>query len=80
MVYPMLIRLALPYNYIKGIYALPPPTTSRRFAMPFKSKAQERKFRVLESQGKLPKGTADQWLKETKNPQGLPEHVKKKGK
>lgn len=43
--------------------------------MPFKSKAQERKFRELEDQGKLPKGTADRWAKETPSITKLPERI-----
>jgi hypothetical protein len=43
--------------------------------MPFKSKAQMRKFRSMEEQGKLPKGTARQWTKETEGIENLPERV-----
>jgi hypothetical protein len=37
-----------------------------------------RKFFELESQGKLPKGTAQRWLDETPNVKKLPERIKKK--
>ena len=43
--------------------------------MPFSSKAQMRKFFSLESQGKLKKGTADNWAKETPSIKNLPEHI-----
>lgn len=43
--------------------------------MPFKSKAQQRKMFELEKQGKVPKGTAEQWAKETPNIGKLPERV-----
>ena len=45
--------------------------------MPFRSKSQFRKFKMLESSGKVPKGTVEEWLKETKNFKKLPERVKK---
>lgn len=34
--------------------------------MPFQSEAQKRKMIELEKQGKVPKGTVNQWNKETK--------------
>jgi len=40
--------------------------------MPFKSKAQQKKFFAMESQGEIPKGTADRWAKETPNIKNLP--------
>lgn len=43
--------------------------------MPFKSKSQIRKFRMLESQGKLPKGTTQKWLRHTRNLKSLPQRV-----
>ena len=46
--------------------------------MPFKSKAQMKKFFVMEKQGKLPKGEAEKWAKETPNIKKLPNHAKKK--
>jgi hypothetical protein len=46
--------------------------------MPLKSKAQLRKLYVLESEGKVPKGTAEKWLKHTKNYKALPERKSKK--
>ena len=46
--------------------------------MPFKSQAQAKKFRVMESQGEIPKGTSDKWAHETKSIKSLPEHVKAK--
>ena len=42
--------------------------------MPYKSKAQHRLFRVLEAEGKLPKGTASEWAHHTPNMRKLPEH------
>lgn len=45
--------------------------------MPYKSKAQQRKFFAMESRGELPKGTALEWAHETPNLKSLPEHVKK---
>lgn len=45
---------------------------------PFRSKAQIKKFEVLEKEGKLPKGTTSQWVHETKNINRLPEHKRKK--
>ena len=41
--------------------------------MPFKSKAQMRKFAAMEQAGELPPGTFDRWLRETKNLKRLPE-------
>jgi len=41
--------------------------------MPFKSKAQMRKFAAMERSGELPPGTFERWLRETKNPKRLPE-------
>jgi hypothetical protein len=43
--------------------------------MPFKSKAQMRLFKAKEANGELPKGTYDQWLKETPSIDALPEKV-----
>ena len=48
--------------------------------MPFKSKKQLKKFAVLEKQGKLPKGTFKEWVKETPNIKRLPTKVKRKSK
>lgn len=45
--------------------------------MPFKSKAQQRFMFAEEERGGLPKGTAEQWAKETPNIKALPEKVKK---
>jgi len=41
--------------------------------MPFKSKAQMRKFAAMERAGELPPGTFDRWMRETKSPKRLPE-------
>lgn len=49
-----------------------------RETMPFKSKSQMKKYFVMEKQGKLPKGTAEQWAKETPNIKKLPKKVRKK--
>lgn len=43
---------------------------------PFKSKSQFTKFKTLEQEGKIPKGTSDKWLSETKNFEKLPDIVK----
>lgn len=48
--------------------------------MPFKSKAQQRKFFAMESRGEIPKGTAKKWADETKNISTLPERKTKKKK
>jgi hypothetical protein len=48
--------------------------------MPAKSKAQLRKLFVLEKEGKLAKGKAEEFARETPNIKKLPEHVKKKAK
>jgi hypothetical protein len=41
--------------------------------MPFVSKAQEAKFYELEREGKISKGTVEEWQRKTKN-HHLPEH------
>ncbi len=46
--------------------------------MPFKSKAQRRYFYWAEKHGKLPKGTAKRWERETPNPERLPERKSRK--
>ena len=46
--------------------------------MPFKSKAQLKKFFHMEARGELPKGTAEHWAKETKDIKHLPPRTKKK--
>jgi len=45
--------------------------------MPFKSKAQRRKFYALKDKGKMSQATIDEWEKATKGKR-LPERVKKK--
>lgn len=45
--------------------------------MPFKSKAQLRKFALLVKQGKMSKKVFEEWLKETPNIKRLPNKVKK---
>ena len=45
--------------------------------MPYKSKAQMRKFFAMEAKGELPKGKAEEWAEETKDMKHLPE---RKGK
>lgn len=47
--------------------------------MPFKSKAQQKKMFALEAEGKVKKGTAEKWAKETKNIKALPQKVSKSG-
>jgi hypothetical protein len=43
--------------------------------MPYKSKAQQRKFFAMEARGELPKGTARQWAHHTPDIKALPERV-----
>lgn len=43
--------------------------------MPFKSKAQQRKFFAMEARGELPEGTARTWAHHTKNLAKLPERA-----
>jgi hypothetical protein len=43
--------------------------------MPFKSKAQIKKFQELEKEGKIKKGVSKAWKNETKNIKSLPERV-----
>lgn len=45
--------------------------------MPYKSKAQMRKFFAMESKGELPKGTAKEWAHHTPDIKKLPDHVEK---
>lgn len=45
--------------------------------MPYKSKAQMKKFFAMEDRGELPKGTAEKWAKHTPNIKKLPERKKK---
>lgn len=47
--------------------------------MPFKSKAQQKKMFALEKEGKIKKGTAEKWAKETPNIKALPQKVSKAG-
>ena len=44
--------------------------------MPFKSKAQMEKIAMLEKEGKVKKGTYEEFKKATKNFDKLPEHAK----
>lgn len=44
--------------------------------MPFKSKAQVRKFAELVKQGKISKREFNKWVKETPNMKKLPERAK----
>jgi hypothetical protein len=49
--------------------------------MPFKSKAQIRKFGAMEARGEIPKGTLKRWLKETpRGGKGLPARKKRNKK
>lgn len=43
--------------------------------MPFRSRAQLAKFRVLEAHGQLPAGTTERWLAETGRPEKLPKRA-----
>lgn len=44
--------------------------------MPFKSKAQRRKFYALKARGKMTQAQIDEW--ESKTPKNIPERKKKK--
>jgi hypothetical protein len=44
--------------------------------MPFKSKAQRRKFYAMESRGEISKSTVDKWESHTPKGKKLPERVK----
>jgi hypothetical protein len=46
--------------------------------MPFKSKAQFRKFLELADEGKISKKELHKWIKETPDIHQLPEKIKKK--
>jgi hypothetical protein len=46
--------------------------------MPFKSKKQVAKIAILEKEGKVKKGTMQEWASETPNMKKLPNKVKKK--
>lgn len=47
--------------------------------MPFKSKAQWRKFFAMANRGEMPESKAKEWAEETKKPfKQLPEHKKEK--
>jgi len=48
--------------------------------MPFKSKAQVRKFGAMVKRGEMSQAEFDKWLKHTPNIKGLPERVKIKKK
>jgi len=48
--------------------------------MPFKSKAQQRKFFSMEGRGEIPKGTSKRWANHTKDIDSLPERKSKKKK
>lgn len=48
--------------------------------MPFKSKAQIRKFHVLVAEGKMKQSVMDEWMAATKNPHKLPNRIKPKKK
>ena len=46
--------------------------------MPFKSKAQVKKFGAMVGRGEMSKATFNKWKKHTPNIKKLPERVKKK--
>ena len=46
--------------------------------MPFRSKAQVRKFGAMVKRGEISQAEFDKWLKHTPNIKGLPERVGKK--
>ena len=48
--------------------------------MPFKSKAQLKKFGAMVKRGEISKQKFNEWLKATPNVKKLPERVKKKSK
>lgn len=43
--------------------------------MPFKSKSQMRRFGEMVKSGDMTQEKYDQWLKETQNPEALPERL-----
>src|ERR1019366_3662163 len=43
--------------------------------MPYKSRAQQRKFFAMEAEGEIPKGMAERWAHHTKDIKSLPEHA-----
>lgn len=43
--------------------------------MPFKSKAQMKKFEMMVKEGKIPQEKFNQWMKETPSPHRLPERI-----
>lgn len=49
-------------------------------AVPFRSKAQLRRFAAMVKRGEISKKKFKQWLKETPNIKKLPERVKKRKK
>jgi hypothetical protein len=53
-------------------------TFTKEEAMPFKSKAQFRKFLSLVDEGKLTKEELHKWIKETPDIHNLPERVRPK--
>ena len=48
--------------------------------MPYKSKAQMKKFFAMEKRGEIPPGTAKRWAEETPDIKKLPKKNKKGGK
>jgi len=48
--------------------------------VPFKSKAQMRRFFAMEERGELPEGKAEEWAAETPNIKTLPERKKRSEK
>jgi len=48
--------------------------------MPFKSKAQVRKFGAMVKRGEMSKAKFEEWLHKTPNIKKLPERIKKKKK
>ena len=48
--------------------------------MPFKSKAQVRKFRAMLERGEISKATFNKWVKHTPSMKKLPARVKRKKK
>ncbi len=48
------------------------------YLVPFRSKAQVAKFRLLVKRGEITQATFDEWMRATPNPKRLPTRVQKK--
>lgn len=48
--------------------------------MPFRSKAQMKRFLAMEARGEIPKGTSKRWAEETRSLRALPLKARSKRK